>query len=133
MNHIRGMNPFPTAWILVDGKKLKVHRSRVFEGNQTGAVADADPDSDDKSVGRIVGGQWIEVTEALRNLIEVDQNRSQHRFLWNELKDLMNLDGKLVAKCVDGMVEFTEVQLEGKRVTSGEEFLRGYQGDLAIS
>ena len=94
VNHIRGMNPFPTAWMMVDGKKFKVHRAREFELEQS--------------------------------QISEDPNGFNSN-------SLMKLDGKLVANCADGMVELTEVQLEGKRSTSGEDFLRGYTGGLAIS
>jgi methionyl-tRNA formyltransferase len=34
VNHVRGMNPFPMAWVYLDGKKLKVLRVRGAEGER---------------------------------------------------------------------------------------------------
>ena len=32
-NHIRGLNPFPTAWTTLNGKSIKVHTSKCSETN----------------------------------------------------------------------------------------------------
>ncbi|HAC15647.1 MAG TPA: hypothetical protein DCE78_06855 [Bacteroidetes bacterium] len=133
VNHIRGVNPFPTAWMLLDGKKMKVHRARVLEVNQIEDFADLDGKYDNNKGGRINRMHLIDETESTQNMNDTYGFSAHYHLRRNELATLLNVDGKLVAKCADGLVEFTEVQLEGKRLTSGEDFLRGYQGDLVIS
>ncbi len=75
-NQIRGLSSWPCAYTKLDGKRLKVYRSRVVEHYH------GEP---------------------------------------GELLD----DKKLIVAVKDGAVEFLEVQLEGSKRMSGEDFLRG--------
>jgi methionyl-tRNA formyltransferase len=86
VNHIRAMNPFPMAWINLDGKKLKVLSAISAKADVTLHPAEV----------RVMGE-------------------------------------KLVVGTGDGCVELTLVQLEGKKVTTGSDFIRGYQGEYRLS
>jgi methionyl-tRNA formyltransferase len=35
-NYIRGLNPFPTAWAIINGKKYKLHQSSVIDMEKSG-------------------------------------------------------------------------------------------------
>lgn len=85
LNHVRAMNPFPMAWVTLDGKKLKVLKV---------AIGDA---------GRFLSPGQVLIT-----------------------------GGQFIVGTSDGCVEFVSVQLEGKKVASGSDFVRGYQGDYRI-
>jgi len=37
-NYIRGLNPFPTAWAVLNGKKYKIHQSAVVDTNSKGEI-----------------------------------------------------------------------------------------------
>jgi methionyl-tRNA formyltransferase len=87
-NHIRGMNPFPSAYCLIDGKKLKVYKSKI-----------------------------VETDRVLRNLSVGQLDKQKSSF---------------IVGCGKGAIELLEVQLEGKKRTDGESFLRGYMGKLQI-
>lgn len=80
LNFIRGMNPYPAAWIKVEGKILKIFRSKVYS-NSTYTPP-----------GTLLyqPSKWFGI------------------------------------QCQDGILEFTEVQLEGHRKLSAKEFLRGW-------
>lgn len=93
VNLVRGMNPFPVAWMMVDDKKLKVFKAMI--------------PADEK--------------EIREQLVEPDHKR------------LVVVNGRLFACTHSGLIEFTEVQIEGKRRTTGIEFIRGYQGELHIA
>ena len=42
-NLVRGFNPWPTAWTVLDGEKMKIHRTRTVSGEgQPGEVIQAD-------------------------------------------------------------------------------------------
>lgn len=86
INHIRAMNPFPMAWILLDGKKLKVYKA-------------------------IFGNADIIV---LPGEVLVSRDR-------------------LLVGTLDGTVQLEQIQLEGKKVLSGHEFILGYQGKYLLS
>lgn len=75
---IRGLNPWPVAFALVEGKRLKVYQSRVI------AEKSGTP-------GQVIDSK------------------------------------RLIVACAHGSIELTEVQLEGKKRVSGEEYLRGYK------
>jgi len=85
VNHVRAMNPFPMAWVTLDGKKLKVLKVVIGEA------------------GQLLGPGQV--------LSSVD---------------------KLVVGTSDGCVELVLIQLEGKKVASGSDFVRGYQGDYRL-
>jgi methionyl-tRNA formyltransferase len=85
VNHVRAMNPFPMAWVMLDGKKLKVLKVAIGEA------------------GLLTGPGEVLV-----------------------------LGEKLIVGTGDGCVELEIVQLEGKKVTSGSDFVRGYQGNYQL-
>lgn len=85
VNHVRAMNPFPMAWVTLDGKKLKVLKVVIGEVGQF-----------------LAPGQ------------------------------VMVLGDKFIVGTSDGSVELTTVQLEGKKVASGSDFVRGYQGNYCF-
>lgn len=102
-NLIRGFNPFPSAWLLVDGKKLKVHRSRILsKGGPCGS-----------------------------SLTEGVDGSGENSVL--NASGLHSFGGKLLFSCKDGCLELCEVQLEGRGRVSGEQFVRGYNGPLRLS
>lgn len=35
-NHVRGLNPFPTAWAIINGKKYKIHESSIIDKDSKG-------------------------------------------------------------------------------------------------
>jgi methionyl-tRNA formyltransferase len=37
-NYVRGLNPFPTAWAIINNKKYKVHHSSIINKNSEGEV-----------------------------------------------------------------------------------------------
>lgn len=75
---VRGFNPSPGAWVWLDGKKLRVHSSKLMRKS--------DYDSSDR-----------------------------FQFM-----------------TPDGVIRFTEVQLEGKARQSSQDFMRGYVGQWVI-
>jgi methionyl-tRNA formyltransferase len=79
---IRGLSPYPAAWINFYGKTLKVFSSKISEKNPT-----------------------------------------------NPVQEPFFSDGKtfLAAHTLDGAIEFTELQLEGRKKMGVEEFLRGFK------
>jgi methionyl-tRNA formyltransferase len=76
-NHIRALSPKPGAWMMYQGQRLRVYRTRVAPEHQPGL------------------GQFIHVND-------------QH-----------------FVGCASGSIELLEVQLEGKRRMTAEEFFRG--------
>lgn len=56
-NHIRGMSPFPSAYCFIDGKKLKVYKSKIVDPGQVInlAVGKVDNDSNNFIVGCGIG------------------------------------------------------------------------------
>lgn len=85
LNHVRAMNPFPMAWVTLDGKKLKVLKVVIGEAGQL------------LSPGQV--------------LVSGD---------------------RLIVGTLDGCIELSSIQLEGKKVTTGSDFVRGYQGVYRI-
>lgn len=37
-NHIRGLNPFPTAWAILNDKKYKIHQSSIIDSAREGEI-----------------------------------------------------------------------------------------------
>lgn len=37
-NYIRGLNPFPTAWAIINDKKYKIHQSSIVDTNSNGEI-----------------------------------------------------------------------------------------------
>lgn len=93
VNLVRGMNPFPVAWLMIDEKKLKVFKAMI-------------PDDEDKILGQLSDPDY---------------------------KRLVVVNGRLFAYTRSELIEFIEVQIEGKRRTTASEFIRGYQGELRIT
>jgi methionyl-tRNA formyltransferase len=82
-NLIRGLSPFPGAFTSLNGKMLKIYRSKKEKGEP--AVPAGEYETDKKTAIRFA--------------------------------------------CTDGYISVLELQLEGKRKMSVEEFLRGYRFD----
>lgn len=80
-NRVRGLSPYPTAWMLLQNKILKIYRSSIVTGQQD--VTPGSIQSDGKTYIRV--------------------------------------------KCADQWLQLEEVQLEGKKRMSAEEFLRGFK------
>ena len=78
-NFIRGLSPYPAAWTELNGKVLKIFKSKIITS------------SEQKEIGKI------------------------------------DSDNKLYLNiyCADGMLSILELQLEGKKRMTVEEFLRG--------
>lgn len=93
INLVRGMNPFPVAWMILDGKKLKVFKARIP----------------------------MDELELLSSLGVVDHG------------SLKVDSGRLFAMTHSGLIELLDVQIEGKRRTTGEEFVRGYTGKMLLT
>ncbi len=85
VNHVRAMNPFPMAWIMLDEKKLKVYKIVIGEDALLSSPGQVSVSGDEFLVGTS-----------------------------------------------DGCVSLSMVQLEGKKATSGSDFVRGYQGEYRI-
>lgn len=86
VNHVRAMNPFPMAWVTLDGKKLKVLEVAIGDDGK-----------------QLAPGQVLVIGDSF------------------------------VVGTADGSIELVNVQLEGKKVASGSDFVRGYQGDYCIT
>jgi len=39
-NYIRGLNPFPSAWAIINNKKYKIHSSSIVDKNKTGNIGE---------------------------------------------------------------------------------------------
>ncbi|WP_245830849.1 methionyl-tRNA formyltransferase [Marivirga sericea] len=37
-NYVRGLNPFPTAWAIINNKKYKIHESSIIDKDSTGEI-----------------------------------------------------------------------------------------------
>lgn len=79
-NRIRGLSPWPVATALLEGKKLKLHRSAVSSMDNPEAVC----------------GEIISLAP-------------------------------LTVQCGQGAIELLEIQAEGKKRMSSEEYLRGHK------
>ena len=110
-NLIRGLSPLPGAFTQLDGKTLKIYRSEKETspnhsqggaGGQTGTPA--------------VAGQAVRQEEKSGQTGTVRPGEYK-------------TDGKTFLKfaCSNGYIYVKELQLEGKKKMSVEEFLRGYR------
>lgn len=43
-NYIRGLNPFPSAWAIINDKKYKIHSSSIVDKNKTGNIGEITSD-----------------------------------------------------------------------------------------
>ena len=98
-NLIRGLSPFPTAYTELNGKMLKVYRSKKEAHIDRGAQSDLNND-----IQNVQSGETVPT-------------------------DAFETDGKTFLKfcCANGYVHFLEIQLEGKKKMMIDEFLRGYR------
>ncbi len=96
-NLIRGLSPFPGAFTFLNGKMMKIYKS---EPQARGALGDLNPN------------------EEATNIFQVAQ-----------CAPIAYSDGKTFLKfaCADGFIIVKELQLEGKKRMSVEDFLRGYR------
>jgi len=79
-NFIRGLNPYPAAWTMLNGKVLKIFSSKIILARET----------------------------AIPGTILTDNKTYLH------------------IATINGLLELSELQLEGKKRIKTEEFLRGY-------
>lgn len=79
INFVRGLNPYPSAWAVINGKSFKIHRVSGTSGSPNASPGELATDS----------------------------------------KKYLNI------KTVDGWISIDELQPEGKKKMSVEEFLRG--------
>jgi methionyl-tRNA formyltransferase len=88
---VRGLSPFPGAFTELNGKMLKIYRTRK----------------------------------------EIDNtSNSGQTMLGHEPTGSLQTDGKTFLKfrCSNGYVQVLELQMEGKKRMTVEEFLRGWRG-----
>lgn len=79
-NKVRGLNSWPSATAVMDGKRIKIHKTRVVDGSgQPGEIISLEP---------------------------------------------------LIVACGKDAVEILELQLEGKKKMTAEDFLRGHKIEL---
>jgi methionyl-tRNA formyltransferase len=79
INFVRGLNPYPSAWAMINGKFFKIHRVSGTSGSATGSAGEISSDS----------------------------------------KKYLHI------KTADGWISVDELQPEGKKKMSIEEFFRG--------
>lgn len=60
-NHIRGMNPFPGAWLYLDGQRFRIHRTKDAPGIQ----------AKEGEIVRIDGGVFLGCRQGSVELVEV--------------------------------------------------------------
>lgn len=104
---VRGMNPWPSAYCNLSGKVLKVWKSAVASKEEEQTCMEHQRDYE-KEGGQIHGGEWI------GRIVCVTK---YHIF----------------AQTGKGILRLDEVQIEGKRRMSCEEFLRGYRVEEGMS
>lgn len=79
-NQVRGLNSWPSAVTTLEGKKLKIHRTRLAKGEgQPGTILSLNP---------------------------------------------------FVVACGSGAIEITELQPEGKKKMTAQDYLRGHKPDI---
>ena len=96
-NLIQGLSPFPGAFTFLNGKMLKIYKSEP-----QGRDAATGLNHNDQTAGAVQPGEIVPVFES---------------------------NGKTFLKfaCADGYILVKELQLEGKKKMSVEDFLRGYK------
>ncbi|OON85496.1 methionyl-tRNA formyltransferase [Oribacterium sp. C9] len=100
---IRGLNPWPSAYTFLSGKQLKLWDADVLTA------------SDIKEYDL----QEVSVLETDR-----DSEKSEHAKSAKLLSDRKKL---LIAVCGEDHLRLNELQLEGKKRMTAEDFLRGYR------
>ncbi|WP_036610543.1 methionyl-tRNA formyltransferase [Oribacterium sp. P6A1] len=100
---IRGLNPWPSAYSFLSGKQLKLWDADVLT---SGNIKDYDL-------------QEISVLTSDRETDKADSEKSAK--LFSDRKKY------LIAACGDDYLMLNELQLEGKKRMTAEDFLRGYR------
>ncbi len=103
-NLIRGLSPFPGAFTELNGKILKIYRSKK-EADQANT-----------------GDQGIELLNKETSNDQITENKFAQTVRYKT-------DGKTYLKfaCSNGYIDVLELQLEGKKRMRVDEFLRGYR------
>ena len=96
-NLIRGLSPFPGAFTFLNGKMLKIYKSKP-----QGRDAATGLNHNDQTAGAVQPGEIVPVFES-------------------------NGKTFLKFACADGYILVKELQLEGKKKMPVEDFLRGYK------
>ncbi len=96
-NLIRGLSPFPGAFTFLNGKMMKIYKSEPHGRGDLGELNPGEP--------------------AVKIIQAAESDTAVHS------------DGKTFLKfaCADGFILVKELQLEGKKRMSVEDFLRGYR------
>lgn len=96
-NFIRGLSPYPAAWTMHKGKMIKIYSAERREEREQRS--------------------------------EVRGQRSEDRSQRSEVSRglLVCTERSINVRTSDGFIEIMELQLEGKKRMSAEEFLRGYK------
>lgn len=65
-NFVRGLNPYPSAWAVINDKKFKIHQVSVAEPNQSTNLTPGQPEIADKKVIRIKTGDGFVTLDVLQ-------------------------------------------------------------------
>lgn len=108
-NLIRGLSPYPAAFTELNGKVLKIFRAKKIVASSN-----------------IHRHSELDSESARSEEMLIPPQAGQHDGV-NPMKFFS--DGKTFLRfaCKDGWMEVTEVQLEGKKKMTTEEFLRGHR------
>ncbi|MBX9784480.1 MAG: methionyl-tRNA formyltransferase [Chitinophagaceae bacterium] len=98
-NLIRGLSPFPGAFTELNGKMLKIYRSKK-EVPGRGAASDLNPDASIVQAGETVPTGTVQT----------------------DGKTFLKI------RCSNGYIHVLELQMEGKKKMLVEDFLRGWRG-----
>lgn len=112
---VRGLCPWPGAYTHIGGKVLKIHKAALV--------------SKEAKRARKTGGEEAQTEQETREAAQADAAETQ-------LPDagpgtLFCSRGRLLVRCGNGMLELSEVQLEGKKRMQAADFLRGAEAFLA--
>ncbi|ETP73950.1 methionyl-tRNA formyltransferase [Lachnospiraceae bacterium JC7] len=100
---IRGLNPWPSAYTFLSGKQLKLWDADVLTASE---IKEFDL-------------QEVSVLETDRDPEKAEHEKSAK--LFSDKKKL------LIASCGEDYLRLNELQLEGKKRMTAEDFLRGYR------
>jgi methionyl-tRNA formyltransferase len=108
-NRVRGTNPWPGAYALLDGKPLKIHKTRK-----------TNLPLDNLQIGELIQSRNY---ESCRIAASADSSISQPYKAGK---------GRLFVRCGDGFLEILELQAAGSKRMSAADFLRGHLMEGAV-
>ncbi|SFG56567.1 methionyl-tRNA formyltransferase [Oribacterium sp. WCC10] len=98
---IRGLNPWPSAYSFLSGKQLKLWDADVLKKD--------------------------DFTDTDSPVAVLDNDRNSSASDASETGSLYVSDKRLIVSCGEDFLRINELQLEGKKRMSAEDFLRGYR------